>query len=260
MEAISGDGVRLWWDASGVGSPVLLVPGRGDSSDLYPRRFTEPLVESGCRVIRFDPRDTGLSGDGGSTYTRSDMADDVLAVLDAADVSAAHLVGLSMGGLLLVELATGAPERVLSMTSLSAASPDPEAGIGEDFFDLMDDDPVATIVRAMRPTGDEDRAWVARQVADAARRAAPRTEAGQRHQEAAYRSTWPTNEQLADVAAPCLVIHGSADRKLPRRHGEAFRGIPNSEPVVMDGMEHLPRPAEWDVIAQRVAHHIARNA
>jgi len=189
------------------------------------------------------------------------MADDALTVLDAADVSAAHLVGLSMGGLLLVDLATRAPQRVLSMTLLSAASPDPEAGIGEDFFDLMDDDPIGTIIRAMGPTTDEDQAWVTREIADAARRAPPRPEAGRRHQEAAYRSTWPTKEQLSDVAAPCLVIHGSADRKLPLRHGEAFRdGIPTSELVVVDGMGHLPRPAEWDVIAERVAQHIARNA
>jgi 3-oxoadipate enol-lactonase len=57
------------------------------------------------------------------------------------------------------------------------------------------------------------------------------------------------------------VIHGSADRKLPLRHGQAFRaGIPTGELVVMDGMGHLPRPAEWDAITERVAQHIARSA
>jgi pimeloyl-ACP methyl ester carboxylesterase len=260
MEATARDGVRLWWNASGSGSPVLLVPGRGDSTDIFPRRFTDRLIRSRCRVIRFDPRDTGLSGDCGSEYTLTDLADDALAALDAADASAAHLVGLSMAGLLIVDLAIRAPARLLSITLLSAVSPDPEAGIGEDFFDLMDDDPDGTIIRAMGPTTDEDRVWVAREIADAARRAPPRPAADQYHQEAAYRSTWPTKEQLSAVRAPCLVIHGSADRTLPLRHGLAFHeGIPASELVVMDGMGHLPRPAEWDAIAERVSHHIVQD-
>lgn len=79
----------LWYEAIGVGTPVVLVPGRGDSADIYPRRFWERLVAAGCRVIRFDPRDTGLSADGGSSYTLRDMADDDVAVLDALQVASA---------------------------------------------------------------------------------------------------------------------------------------------------------------------------
>jgi pimeloyl-ACP methyl ester carboxylesterase len=187
----------------------------------------------------------------------SDMADDVLAVMDAAGVGSAHLVGLSMGGLLLVDLAARAPERVISMTFVSAASPDPEAGIGDDFFDLMDDDPTGTIIRAMGSTTDDDRAWVADEVAKAEQRARARPDAGQRHQDAAYRSAWPSVEMLGEIRAPCIAIHGSADRKLPLRHGQAFaNGIPACELVVMDGMGHIPRPQEWDTIAALVAQHI----
>jgi pimeloyl-ACP methyl ester carboxylesterase len=236
-------------------------PGRGDATDLFPTRFSRPLVDAGYRVIRFDPRDTGLSGDGGDRYTMVDMADDVLVVLDAADAPAAHVVGISMAGLILVDVATRTPCRVLSLTLLSAASPDPDAGVGEDFFDMMNDDPVGTIIRAMGPTTDADRDWVEREMDDAARRAPHRPDAGQRHQEAAYRSSWPTKEQLGDITAPTLVIHGGGDRKLPLAHAQAFvQGIPDSELVVIDDMGHLPRPAEWDIIATRVMGHIDRGA
>ncbi len=60
------DGVGLWWEAEGTGPPVVLLPGRGDASDLFPRPFTDPLVAAGLQVIRIDPRDTGLSDDGGA--------------------------------------------------------------------------------------------------------------------------------------------------------------------------------------------------
>ena len=160
MIATSRDGVALWWEASGDGEPVLLVPGRGDSTDVYPDRFSTALVEAGCQVIRYDARDTGLSGDGGTTYTLSDMADDAEVVLDAAGVGAAHLVGISMGGVILVDLASRRPERVASLVFLSALSPDPDAGIGDDFFAAFGADPLEARLQAMGETTDADRAWL----------------------------------------------------------------------------------------------------
>lgn len=78
---------------------------RGDASDIYPQPFRQALLDARFQVIVFDPRDAGLSSDGGDTSTMTDMAD-VIAVLDAAGVARAHVAGFSMGGLLLVDLAT----------------------------------------------------------------------------------------------------------------------------------------------------------
>lgn len=94
MECTTPDGVSIWWDAEGPGSPVVLSPGRGDCSDVFPREFSEQLVEAGCRVVRVDPRDSGLSGNGGDAYTVSTMAEDVVGVLDAAGMEEAHFLGL----------------------------------------------------------------------------------------------------------------------------------------------------------------------
>lgn len=69
-----GDGVELWWQGCDDGPVVLLVPGRGDSSDLDPPEFSDAPVAAGFAVLRFDLRDTGLSDDGGDGYPLADMA------------------------------------------------------------------------------------------------------------------------------------------------------------------------------------------
>ena len=257
MFTTSHDGVELWFEVAGDGPAVLLIPGRGDSSDVYPERFRALLLARGCRVIRFDPRDAGLSGDGGSTYTVSDMGDDVIAVLDAADVTSAHLVGLSLGGLILVEVASRRPELVGSVGFLAAMSPDPDAGMGDDFFAESGANPLEDMVRAMGPVSEDDRSWVRAELARAAGRAPARPDAGARHQDAALRFGWPTLEQVEEISKRALVIHGDFDRVLPLAHSQTLhRAIAGSRLVVMAGMGHLPRPTEWDTIAEHTARHV----
>ena len=123
----TSDGVTLWWERLGAGPPVVLLPGRGDSSDLFPSLFVERLVSSGLSVVRMDPRDTGLSGDGGDEYTLSTMADDVVAVLGAAQIDGAHTVAVSMGGMITVDLVNRFPNRVRSSVFIAAMSA-PTAG------------------------------------------------------------------------------------------------------------------------------------
>jgi pimeloyl-ACP methyl ester carboxylesterase len=128
------DGVGLWWESVGDGPPVLLVPGRGG----FDRHLSHAVHGSAPRrrvpghPVR--PPRHGLSRDGGSSYVLADMADDAAAVLAAAQVDAAHLVGISMGGILLVDLCSRRPDLVASLVFVAALSPDPAAGMGEDFF------------------------------------------------------------------------------------------------------------------------------
>ena len=249
------DGVGLWWEAEGTGPPVVLLPGRGDASDLFPRRFTDPLVAAGLQVVRLDPRDVGLSDDGGDSYTLSTMADDAVAVLDAAagaDV-AAHWVGVSMGGMQLVDVATRHRPRVASLTFIGAMSPDPDAGFGEAFFAEPITDPVEALVAVLGDVTDDDRAWVEREIESAAARAPARPNAAEAHMAASMRFGWPTLDQLADIHVPSVVVHGTEDRTLPIAHAEALgNGIAGAEILVRQGMGHLPRPADWDVIAREL--------
>ena len=174
MAACRRPDVELWWEGVGAGPAVLLVPGRGDLADVYPRCFVDPLVAAGHSVIRFDPRDTGRSGDGGAGYTLADMADDAVAVLDVAGdgpvptSSASRWVGSCSP---IWRCATGSCR---CAAFLSAMSLDPEAGMGDDFF-ADGDDPETALLWVMGPATDDDRAWVRSESQHAAQRAPDRT-------------------------------------------------------------------------------------
>lgn len=258
MQARANDGVALWWERSGTGKCVLLVPGRGDSTDLFPDDFTDRLLVAGLSVLRVDLRDTGLPGDGGDTYTISTMADDLVAVLDAAAVPRAHVVSVSMGGLVTIDLRKRHPGRVRSLTFIAAMSPDPEAGVGPAFLAGLDGDPLERLVTMMGVIDDNDRAWAEAEVRRAKRRAPVRPDAGVRHQEAAYRLGWPTLDDLAGIDVPAVVVHGTEDEVLPLRHAAALgRHLPHAEVVIRDGMGHLPRRHDWHAIADLVVASLA---
>ena len=255
------DGVALWWAIEGSGPAVLLVPGRGDPTDLFPQQFSDSLVASGLSVLRWDLRDTGLSGPGGDEYTVATMAEDGVALLDAAGVGRVHLVGISMAGLVMTHLATSFPERVRSLTYISAMSPDPGAGMGDDFFGALDLDPedrVGALLRAMGDVSDSDRCWAEKTIAAGDRRAPHRPDAISKHQEAAFRLDWPTMESLRSIDVPTHVFHGALDRVLPIAHAEALgTGIAGASVTIIDGMGHIPRPADWGRIADALTANLA---
>lgn len=187
---------------------------------------------------RLDPRDSGLSGDGGDDYTLS-----------------------TMGGTILVDLATRYPDSVGRAVFLAAMSPDPAAGMGPDFFAAIGADPVDATLRAMGAPTDADRRWVTEEMARAARRAAARPDAGERHQRAAFRLGWPELERLGDIRSSALVIHGTADRVLPLDHAIALEhGIADEQVTTIDGMGHLPTEAEWRRIDTLMVEFLNRES
>jgi 3-oxoadipate enol-lactonase len=211
-------------------------------------------------TIRYDPRDTGLSDDGGDTYTMATMTDDALAVLDAAGVDAAHVIGVSMAGLIMVDMAVRAPERVASLLFVSAMSPDPDAGMGDDFFLGLEGEPLDNLLRAMGEVSAADREWVVAHLEAAGRRAPPRPEAAARHQEAAFRLGWPTLDDLGRIGAPTAVVHGRLDRMLPAAHAEALaRGVQGATLELRDSMGHIPRSQDWRDIATTAKELAARR-
>ena len=134
--------------------PALLVMGLGAQMTLWSPGFISELLDRGFRVIRFDNRDVGLStksaGDppdvmalyaqflGGhpieAPYTLSTLAADAVGLLDALEIPAAHIIGASMGGMIVQTMAIEHPDRVLSLTSIMSTTghtevgqPDPES-------------------------------------------------------------------------------------------------------------------------------------
>lgn len=164
-----------------------------------------------------------------------------------------------MGGMITVALVSRVPDRVVSSTFVAARSPDPEAGMGPDFFAPLDSaNPTEAILTLMGSPDDDDRAWLSLELERAGQRTPNRPEAGNRHMSAAFRFGWPELGQLASFSTPALVIHGTADQVLPVRHAQPLAaGIANSDLQLIDGMVHLPTRSEWDRIARLASAHIA---
>jgi pimeloyl-ACP methyl ester carboxylesterase len=145
-----GRGIRLSYEWFGpVGAPVvLLTAGLGVQLNFWPTAMCAALARAGLRVVRFDHRDVGLStkvDDHRSgfrerfaaasrgervklAYTVGDLADDVAGLLAAIGADSAHLVGASMGGSVVQQLAIGRPDLVRSLTSIMASSGEPGYG------------------------------------------------------------------------------------------------------------------------------------
>ena len=123
--------VELFFEVFGSDADptLLLVNGLGSQCINYDEQWCEKFAAQGFRVIRFDNRDTGLSSKlDGQKYALRDMAGDAVAVLDAAAVERAHVMGLSMGGMIAQRLAIDHGDRLLSLTSVMSTTGEPEYG------------------------------------------------------------------------------------------------------------------------------------
>ncbi|HVK36599.1 MAG TPA: alpha/beta hydrolase [Microlunatus sp.] len=116
--------------------PVLLVAGLGAQLISWEDGFVQELVDRGLYVIRFDNRDAGLSTHLGErtelAYALADLADDAAGLIDALGLGSAHVVGVSMGGMIVQLLAIEHPDRVRSLTSIMSTTGDREVGEASD--------------------------------------------------------------------------------------------------------------------------------
>ena len=126
--AEAADGTELAWTSQGEGEPMLLIAGQATAMDGWGP--TAALLSRYYRVIRFDHRGIGRSGKGDAErYTTRFLAQDAVAVLDAAGVDSAHVYGHSMGGRIGQWLAIDAPQKVRSLI-LAATSGGKRPGPG----------------------------------------------------------------------------------------------------------------------------------
>ena len=126
----NGD-VELYYETLGADADptLLLVNGLGSQCINFAVEWCERFAAHGYRVVRFDNRDAGLSSKfDGREYLLWDMALDATAVLDAVGADRAHVLGVSMGGMVVQCLAISRPERVHSMTSVMSHTGEPEFG------------------------------------------------------------------------------------------------------------------------------------
>ena len=274
--ASHGD-ARLYYETFGdPASPaLLLINGLGSQCINYKTEWCQMFVDEGFFVIRFDNRDVGLSSKfdgatGDPPYTLSDMAGDALAVLDAVGVSRAHVVGFSMGGMIVQKLAIEHPERLRSITSVMSTTGDREVGQPtpealEFLVAPAPDDREGAIERhvaANRVYGSPDHFDEERLRANAAA-AYDRAHFpdGPGRQIRAVLADGSRTEGLRQVDVPALVLHGDQDRLVDisggRRTAEAIAG---ARFVVLEGMGHDYPPAYWPQIVSLVSAHAVSAA
>src|SRR5262249_37910745 len=134
MARLPANGIEIEYETFGSASDPALLLVMGFSAQMigWDPRFCTALADRGFFVIRFDNRDVGLSTklDGipaaDVPYTLSAMSDDGFGLLAALGIDHAHIVGASMGGMIVQTMALEHPERVLSMTSIMSTTSEPE--------------------------------------------------------------------------------------------------------------------------------------
>lgn len=264
--------------------PLLLVMGLGAQLVSWDERFADHLVERGFRVVRFDNRDTGRSThfddhrvdifevfgaiEAGRQpevpYTLSDMAADAAGLLDALGIESAHVVGASMGGMIVQTMAIEHPARVRSVTSIMSTTGDPDVGQPTaEASAMLLQAPPTTEDEAIEAALAAERVWGSPGFPDPDGTAARarrewnrvRDPAGIARQIGAIAASGSRTESLGSVSAPVTVIHGTADTLVTpsggRRTAEA---VPHATYVEIDGMGHNLPGALWpriiDVIVE----------
>jgi pimeloyl-ACP methyl ester carboxylesterase len=278
------DSIEIEYDT--FGSPddpaLLLVMGFTAQLIAWDPAFCELLAEHGRYVIRYDNRDCGLSThlDGQrvnpmelmqaqlegkpmppSPYTLSDMANDAIGLLDALGIDRAHVVGASMGGMIVQTIAIEHPERCLSMTSIMSSTGDPRAGkpTPEALAYLMAPPPTERQANIDRAPGAA--VFTSKRYFDA-EKAKERTAAafdrafypeGATRQLAAIYASGDRSDALAKVTVPSLVLHGRDDNLITPSGGALTAdAIPGASYLLLADMGHdLPEPL-WPVIVPAI--------
>ncbi|MDD9937974.1 MAG: alpha/beta hydrolase [Myxococcales bacterium] len=263
---------------------ILLLRGLGTQLVQWPPLLLETLVQAGFRVVTFDNRDVGLSdkidqageldlpsimqGQNAPPYTLQDMALDTVGVLDALEVAAAHVVGISMGGMIAQRVAATHPDRCLSMTSImsSSGAPGLPTGTPEATATLLarpadPDDREAVIaqkINSQRTIGSPDYPMTDRELRSYSERAYDRCHApdGVARQLAAVLGDGSRVELLRTIRVPALVIHGRDDPLVPLAAGEdTARHIPRCKLEIIAGMGHDVTAANTPLLAKLLIAH-----
>jgi len=259
---------KIWYETEGdPSSPALvLVAGLGAQLTSWSPKWRQMLVEEGFFVICFDNRDAGLSthlsghgapdlarllsgGDLDPPYLLEEMAGDAAAVLVALGVASAHVVGISMGGMIAQQLAISQPEMVSSLCSIMSTTGDPSVGQPTEvaLASLLvaparsRDEAVEQAISSWRVLGSPaypfDEEVERRRIAEAYDRS--HDPDGVTRQLVAIISSPDRTAGLGEVAVPTLVVHGECDILVQPSGGRATAAaVAGSQLMMVEGMGH----------------------
>jgi pimeloyl-ACP methyl ester carboxylesterase len=282
------NGIELCFQEMGDpdGEPLILVMGLATQMIAWDEGFCGPLVERGFRVVRFDNRDIGRStriesagmpsrldmiGGRRSTapYLLSDMAADTFGLMDHLGIESAHVVGASMGGMIVQTMAIEHPERVRSLVSIMSNTGSRWTGLPsrKAMAVLLGRPPkgrdaaVERAVKTFTVIGSPGFPFDEGRVRRVAGRSYDRGHgaAGVVRQLHAISASGDRTQALRGVRVPATVIHGTSDPLVRPAGGRATaRAIPNARLKLIEGMGHdLPRQL-WPVFAEEIDGTAAR--
>jgi pimeloyl-ACP methyl ester carboxylesterase len=290
-KSVEVNGINIVYDTFGdpAAIPFLLIMGLGGQLVSWDEDFCFQLAAEGYWVIRFDNRDVGLSTkfyeigtpnilefmsavmmgqEVKAPYLLTDMAADAVGLLDALDIASAHVLGVSMGGMIAQTMAIHYPDRVRTLTSIMSSTGDvslPQPG-PQALSLLTEPAPrereayLDYSVRTWRILGspgfrfDEDR--VRRRAGLSFDRGL--NPPGFARQLAAILASGSRREALRDVKIPTLVIHGTADPLVPVAGGiDTAESIPGARLMLIDGMGHDLPVDLWPRLLEAITQHAA---
>jgi pimeloyl-ACP methyl ester carboxylesterase len=277
-------GISICYDSFGDSRDptVLLIMGLGGPMTWWPAEMCQMLADRGYFVVRYDNRDAGRSSRLNShrsarssvvrsylrrstpvAYTMSDLAGDAIGLLDHLDVSAAHVTGISMGGMIAQTMALEHPDRMLSLVSMMSSTG--RRSVGWQHPSLL---PMLLRREASGRAGYIDSAEKIWGRIGSPEYPTPREEiraragetfdrgvslAGVLRQTQAVLTQPDRTAALADVRMPTMVVHGLRDKMVHVSGGRATAAaIPGAELLLVPGMGHdLPRPL-WSIFVDGI--------
>lgn len=288
MPKAPANGVELEYDTFGdpAAEPLLLIMGLGTQMTAWPEPFCQAIADEGFHVVRFDNRDCGLStildvpppsfGDllGGDTsgvpYLMSDLSGDVAGLLDALGYESAHIVGLSMGGMIAQQFAIDHPGRVRTLCSIMSTTGAPDVGQpapevitillspaatnrdeaidrGQKMFETVGspDYPTPTVELRARIGEAFDRSF---------------TPAGSARQLACIVASPDRTAGLAAVSVPSAVVHGDSDKLVDVSGGRATAAALGIEPLIINGAGHDLPEKLWPTYVEAIVANARKGA
>jgi pimeloyl-ACP methyl ester carboxylesterase len=282
------NGIELAYQEVGDpdGEPLILIMGLAVQMLGWEEEFCTMLAERGFRVVRFDNRDIGhstilkeagmpsrydmFSGRRASAaYTLSDMAADTFGLMDFLGVDSAHLVGVSMGGMIGQTMAIERPERVRSLVSMMSTTGNRRVGqpslrawgVLLSKYPRSREEYADRVRRTLKVLGSPDYPMEEERAAELAREMYDRghNTAGIIRQIHAISASGDRTAQLRKLQVPTTVLHGSRDPLARPVAGRATaKAIPGARLRIFEGMGHdLPRQL-WPDFVEEIAANAAR--
>jgi pimeloyl-ACP methyl ester carboxylesterase len=265
MPLLAVNGTELYYERRGSGEPLLLIMGMSGTHLSWGDPFLEALGD-GLDVVTYDHRGIGESGPQPESTTIVGLADDAAGVLDALGWEAAHVLGVSMGGMVAQELALRHPERIRRLV-LACTYPGGEGA-------RLADEAVVQELGGALMSGDRERALRAGYSANLSAAYAGDEANYASFQAMASKLPVPIPVIMAQMQAvlghdasarlmaidkPTLVIHGTEDRMLPVINGELIaRLIPNSRLELLEGLGHMFWWEQPERAAELVRSHVVQ--